>query len=154
MTFVFFLEHLLLASVVGALNGSVVALTLVPFQVQVINDFLTALVSVLTASLNPLELLQEKRMGINKLERWIATVGACHFVFTLNQLVDVIIDMLPTEAFAALVALSWIQHNILAQDAVKESIMLNFSIWSSCIRLNTLDLLRIQCCFPHENERA
>ena len=154
MTFVFLLEHLLLASIVSALNGSVVALTLVPFQVQVINDFLAALVSVLTASLNPLELLQEKRMGINKLERWIATVGACHFVVTLNQLVDVIIDMLPTEAFAALVALSWIQHNILAQDAVKESIMFNFSICGSCIRLDTLDLLRIQCCFPHENERA
>ena len=61
----FLLEHFLLTSIVGAHDGGVAALPLMPFQVQVLDDLLTAFVRILTASLDHCELLLEERMGID-----------------------------------------------------------------------------------------
>ena len=63
--------------------------------------------------------------------------------------------MFLAEAFATRVTLSGLNHNIFAQDAVEEGVMLNCSRVTTCcisIKRNILDLLGVQGCFSFENE--
>jgi len=62
------LKHFLFTTEVDTLDGGVTALSLMSFQVQILNDFTAPFLSVLTASLDHGELFDEERVRINQLE--------------------------------------------------------------------------------------
>ena len=119
------LEHLVLAPVVRALDDRVPALSLMPFQIQVVDDLCAAFVFVLAARLNLAQLSGEDGVRINQLEAHRAAIRAADIIPSLDKLIDVVVDVLLAKALSALTALARIDHHILAQDAVKKRIVLH-----------------------------
>ena len=74
-------------------------------------------------------------MWVDKFERRRATIRTADFIVSCDKLADVVIDMLLAEAFSALTALTWINHDVLAQDAVEQ-----------CVVIRCLTLTSVSCC--------
>ena len=112
------LEHFSLTAKVGALDHEVVALVAVLLEVGVADDLGAALIGILTSGFNHRKLLGKERMWFNKSHVGRAARWTHDSIVTLHQRVDVVIDTFLTETFAASTALSWLQHNVLAQEAI------------------------------------
>ena len=112
------LEHLSFTAEVGALDHEVVALVAVLLEVGVADDLGAALVGILARGLDHRELLGKEGMWFNKSHIGRAARWTHDSIVTLHQRVDVVIDTLLTETFAASTALSRLQHNVLAQQAI------------------------------------
>ena len=119
------LEHLVLAAIVRTLDDSVTALSLMPFQIQVVDDLCAAFVFVLTARLNLAQLSGEDGVRVDQSEAHRAAIRAADIVPALDELVNIVVNMLLAEALSATTALARIDHHILAQDAVKKRIVLH-----------------------------
>ena len=113
------LIQLFLAAKVCALDSRIFAIKHVALQVEIADDLLAAFFRVLTAGFDHGELLLQERVRVYQVERSRAAIRTDNVVFPLDQLREVVIDALFAEAFAALVALAWIYHHVLAQDAVQ-----------------------------------
>lgn len=83
-------------------------------------------------------------MGLDELQILRAAVRTANVVFAGDELVNVAIDALPAKALATLAALDWFNHDVLAQAAVKESIVLVSLGCSAIFLLGFADLVSCQ----------
>lgn len=120
------LEHFSLTAEVGASERGVLALGLVLVKLTVGKHLRAALFGILTGRTNRAELSLKERVGIHQFERGRAAIGAADLVVSSNHLVNVFVDALLAESFAALVTLTRIEHHILTQGAVEQSVVFLF----------------------------
>lgn len=121
---VVFLEHLGFAAEVCALDGQVLALISVLLQVRIRHSLSAAFLSVLALGLELGELPGQKRVWVDELHVRRAARRADHLEVALHQLVNIVVHTLLAEAFAAFAALARVEHDVPAQEAVEEWVML------------------------------
>ena len=94
-------------------------------------------------------------MWFHKLQILSSAIRTADIVFTCDELVNVAINALPTKALATLAALDWLNHDVLAQTAVKESVVFFGLGCSSAILLQSFaDLVFRQGRFSLQKQRA
>ena len=94
-------------------------------------------------------------MWFCKLQILSSAIRTADIVFTCDELVNVAINALPAKALATLAALDWINHDVLAQAAVKESVVFMGLGCSSAILLQSFaDLVFRQGRFSLQKQRA
>ena len=85
-------------------------------------------------------------MWVDKFECGRGTIRALDLVITLNELANVVIDTCLAKALSALVALAWVNHNVLAKTTVKQRVMLDRLIRRLLIKtLSSINLSRCKC---------
>ena len=87
-------------------------------------------------------------MRVHKFECGRGAIRALDLVIALDQLTDIVIDTRLTEAFSALVALSRINHDVLAKDTVEEGVVLSLLRGLPFKTLSCINLGRCQCHSP------
>ena len=92
-----------------------------------------------------------KRVCLDEVKIICAAVGAHYLVVTSYKLVNVAIDAALAKAFAALSALFGLDHDILAQTAIKEGVMRRFiTVRIDSSLANPVDLVLSQCCLAQK----
>lgn len=139
------LEHLGITAKDSALDRGIQAIIHMTFKVVVRNNLSATFIRIVTASLDLSQLFSQKGMWVDKFECSRGTVRALDLVITLNQLADVVIDTRLAKALSALVALSWVNHDILAKTAVKQGVVFCL-LWSLLFKtLCSINLSRSKC---------
>ena len=126
--FVVFLEHLLLTTVVCTFDSGVVALNQVFVHIKIRYHDFTPFVSVHALHFERRKGLENKRVGFRWLEILRATVRAADVKAAVLELLDILLYTNFAEAFVALLAFFGVDHHILTEDAVEETIVLNFCL--------------------------
>ena len=94
-------------------------------------------------------------MWVDKFECGRRTIRALDLVITLNELANVVIDTCLAKALSALVALTWVNHNVLAKTTVKQRVMLDRLIRRLLIKtLSSINLSRCKCHSSLHYQRA
>ena len=83
-------------------------------------------------------------MWLDELHVWRAATWADNHVVTDDKLVNVVIDTFFAEAFATPAALSSLQHDIVAQEAVEKRVMLSVRCFVSWGTHSSLDLIFVE----------
>ena len=88
-------------------------------------------------------------MWVDKFECGRGTIWALDLVITLNELADVVIDARFAKALSTLVALAWVNHDVLAKTAVKQRVVLYCLVWRLLIK--TLCSINLGRCKGHSS---
>ena len=121
-------------------------------EISVGDSLCAAFVRVFTGRHDLLELLGQQWVWIDKFHGRRAAGRADDLELTLDQLVNVVVDALLAEAFPALAALAGIQHDILAEEAVEEGVILDNGRRTRAPR--NFDLIFVQCHLAPHDERT
>ena len=124
--FVVLLEHFLLTAIVCTFDSGVVALNQMFVHIKIRYHDFTTFVSVHALHFERRKGLEDKRVGFRWLEILCATVRATDVKAAVLKLLDVLLYTNFAEALVALLAFFRVDHHILTEDAVKETIVLNF----------------------------
>ena len=94
-------------------------------------------------------------MWVDKFECGRGTIWTLDLVITLNELANVVIDTCLAKALSALVALAWVNHNVLAKTTVKQRVVLDRLIRRLLIKtLSSINLSRSKCHSSLHYQRA
>ena len=125
VSFVVLLEHFLLTTIVCTFDSGVVALNQVFVHIKIRYHDFTTFVSVHALHFERREGLENKRVGFRWLEILCATIRATDVKAAILKLLDILLYANFAEALVALLAFFRVDHHILTEDAVKETIVLN-----------------------------
>lgn len=118
------LEHLSLTPVVSALNRSEVALLLMRGEVFIGDIGSATLIRVRTGGPDDGKLPLKERVWIDETESGRAALGAAHNAVILDAIVNVVVDAHAAIALSTLVAFTWINHHVGADETGEEGAIL------------------------------